>query len=178
VLLAHPWRDDQPAKPVAAKVPLGFYMVQDVVPGPCGSGPTSMPVPGATTATATTASADVFPSALEYPAVDGSGCVEVSADGGFAVRQLEQVRVRDETDQGNGWTVAVTFASQDATRFTALSGRLSALPEPRNQLAVVMGLRTLSNPTVVERLTTDTAVIATHLTQAEANALAGELGAR
>jgi len=163
VLLAHPWRDDQTVKPGAAGSPLTFYLVRDVVPGPCGSG----------TAPATAAS----PSAPEYTAADGSGCVRVSADGGFAVRQLEQVRVRDETDQGNGWTVAVTFATQDAARFTDLSGRLSALPEPRNQLAIVLGARMLSNPTVMQRLTGGTAVIATRLTQAEAKAVAGELGA-
>jgi hypothetical protein len=178
VLLAHLWRDHHPAKPAAARVPLNFYMVQDVVLGPCGSAPTSMPVPDGTSLTSATTSADAAPSALEYTAVDGSGCVQVSADGGFAVQQLEQVRVRDETDQGNGWTVAVTFASQDAARFTDLSGRLSVLPEPRNRLAIVLGLRMLSNPTVMERLTGGTAVIATRLTQADAKALARELGAR
>jgi preprotein translocase subunit SecD len=170
VLLAHPWRDDQSAKPVAARVPLTFYLVRDVVQGPCGSGP----VPAGTSPTPASAS----PSALEYTAADGGGCVHVSADGGFAVRQLEQVRVRDETDQGNGWTVAVTFASQDAARFTDLSGRVSALPEPRNQLAIVLGARMLSNPTVMQQLTGGTAVIATRLTHADAKAVAGELGAR
>jgi hypothetical protein len=177
-LLAHLWRDDHPARPAAARVPLNFYLVQDVVLGPCGSAPTSMPVSHGTPVTSATASADAYPSALEYTAVDGGGCVLVSADGGFAVQQLEQVQVRDETDQGNGWTVAGTFANQDAARFTDLSERLSVLPEPRNRLAIVLGLRMLSNPTVMERLTGGTAVIATHLTQADAEALARELGAR
>jgi len=167
VLLARPWRNDQP---VAARAPLTFYLVRDVVQGPCGS----RPVPAGTSPTPAGAS----PSALEYTAADGSGCVQVSADGGFAVRQLEQVRVRDETDQGNGWTVAVTFGSQDAARFTDLSGRVSVLPEPRNQLAIVLGVRMLSNPTVMQRLTGGTAVIAIRLTHADAKALAGELGAQ
>ncbi|MEV6596813.1 hypothetical protein AB0M36_08120 [Actinoplanes sp. NPDC051346] len=178
VLLVHPWRDDQSAKPEAAGMPLNFYLVQDVRQGPCGSGPASTPVPGGTSATGATASTGASPSALEYTAFGGSECTRVSADGGFAVRQLEQVRVRDETDQGNDWTVAVTFASQDAARFADLTGRLSVLPQPRNQLAIVMGMRMLSNPTVEERITGGSAVIATRLTQAEAKALASELGAR
>jgi SecD-like export protein len=171
-------RDNRPAKPVAAGVPLGFYLVKDVVPGACGSGPTSMIVPPGSSAATAPASAGASSSALEYAAADGNGCVRVSADGGFTVQRLEQVRVRDETDQGNDWTVAVTFRSQDAARFADLTGRLSVLPEPRNQLAIVLGSRMLSNPTVSDRISGDTAQIATHLTEAEAKGLASQLGAR
>ncbi|MFF8280675.1 hypothetical protein ACF05T_32160 [Streptomyces lateritius] len=104
--------------------------------------------------------------------------MSLSADGGFTVRRLEQVQVRNETGQGNGWTVVGTLDSQDVTRFADLTGSLAAQPQPRNQLAIVMGGRLLSNPTVMERLTGATVPLATQLTQAQAKALATELGAR
>ncbi|WIM94994.1 hypothetical protein ACTOB_007055 [Actinoplanes oblitus] len=158
-LLAHPWsRDDHLAKPGAARTPLSLYMVRDVLPGPCEPG-----LPDSTT---------------RYTSADGSECVRVSADGGLTARQLEQVRVDDDSAQGNGWTVTVTFGSEDAARFTDLSGRLSVLPRPRNQLAVVLGSRMLSDPMIEDRLTAGTATIATRLTRDEAQAVAGELGAR
>ncbi|KUL41450.1 hypothetical protein ADL15_04140 [Actinoplanes awajinensis subsp. mycoplanecinus] len=156
LLLVRPWQDDQSAEPQAAREPLGFYLVQGITPGACA--------PNAT--------------APQYTTTDGSGCLTVSAEGGFTVRQLDEVQVQDQSDQGNGWAVSVTFADQDTARFTDLTRRASALPEPRNQLAIVLGTRVLSNPTVLEPLTGATAVITTQLDQAGARTLAGELGAR
>ncbi|GAA2687672.1 hypothetical protein Apa02nite_035970 [Actinoplanes palleronii] len=156
LLLVRPWQDDKPAKPQAAAVPLGFYGVQDVTPGACAAGAT----------------------APQYTTADGTGCLTVAADGGFTVRQLDEVQAQDQSDQGNGWAVSVTFAGQDTARFTDLTKQVSALPEPRNQLAIVQGTRVLSNPTVLEPLTGGTAVITTQMDQAEAQALASELGAR
>jgi hypothetical protein len=154
VVLIQSRQDDEPVKPGAARVPLGFYMTEDVVPGACaGTGP-----------------------APEYGTPDGSACVKVAATGGFEVRQLEAVQVRDDPYAGNAWFVAVTFTGADAGRFTDLSRQLSPLPQPRNQLAVVMGSRMISNPAILEPLTSDTAVIVTGLTRAEAEAVAADLG--
>jgi hypothetical protein len=152
-LLFQPSREDQPVKPGPARVPLGLYMTEEIIPGPCA---------GTTT--------------QEYAAPDGSGCVKLAATGGLEVRQLQAVQVRDESDGGNEWVVAVTFAGEDATRFTDLSRQLSTQPQPRNQLAVVMGSRILSHPVVLEPLTGGTAMIATGLSQAEAQAVARDLG--
>ncbi|MBB4745206.1 hypothetical protein BJY16_008665 [Actinoplanes octamycinicus] len=151
-LLVDPGPDDRPVKPGAARAPLGLYMVQAVAPGACA------------------------PTAADREYTDGGECLTVSADGGFTVQQLDRVQVRDESDQGNGWVVAVTFADPDAARFTELTGQVSARPEPGNQLAIVLDKRLLSHPVVLEKLTGGTAVVATRLTEADARALAGELG--
>jgi hypothetical protein len=156
VLVTQPWQkdDDQSVKPGAAKTPLDFYVVQEVAPGPC-----TTETPG-----------------QQYTAADGSSCLKVSAAGGFSVRQLDQIRVQNDPEAG-GWTVQVTFADRDGAQFTDLTGSVSGQPEPRNQIAIVVGSRVVSNPTVVERIPGGTAVITTRQTEVEAKSLARELGA-
>ncbi|WP_189332416.1 SecDF P1 head subdomain-containing protein [Actinoplanes ianthinogenes] len=156
LLIAHPWsdEDDQQVKPGAAKTPLDFYVVQEVTPGAC-----TAETPG-----------------QQYTAADGSSCLKVSAAGGFSVRQLDQIRVQNDPDFG-GWTVSVTFADQDGAHFSDLTAQVSAQPEPRNQLAIVMGSKMLSNPTVIERIPSGTAMIGGRMSQDEAQSLARELGA-
>lgn len=94
------------------------------------------------------------------------------------MRQLDGVRTFEDAQGGRDWIVEVTLNSQDAAQFSDLTGQVAGRPQPRNEIAIVMGNRMLANPVIMQRLAGRTIQIATHLTTAQARILAEALGAR
>ncbi|MFI6538402.1 SecDF P1 head subdomain-containing protein [Nonomuraea sp. NPDC050547] len=48
------------------------------------------------------------------------------------------------------WVIQVTLNEADGREFTALTEKVHQLPQPRNQLAIVIGGKVISAPTVLE----------------------------
>ncbi|MEV5444770.1 hypothetical protein AB0N23_19860, partial [Streptomyces sp. NPDC052644] len=106
------------------------------------------------------------------------GCYRIStrSEDRMSVRQLRQVRA--EQDKSGAWVITMTFDEGDGKRFAALTGRAAPRAVPRNQIAIVLGDRLISAPAINSAITGGEAQIAGTYTEAEAKALARELGAR
>ncbi|WP_371098861.1 serine/threonine-protein kinase [Streptomyces sanglieri] len=166
LLLWQPWQGGGPAL-VAPDEPVGFYAVDSKADGVCSTDPQAQPVRAPGTEPA-----------RSYTADDRSACVTVTTPGGLQVRQLDGVRTFEDAQGGRDWIVEVTLNSQDAAQFSDLTGQVAGRPQPRNEVAIVMGNRMLANPVIMQRLAGRTIQIATHLTTAQAQILAEALGAR
>ncbi|WP_329025419.1 serine/threonine-protein kinase [Streptomyces sp. NBC_00690] len=166
LLLWQPWQGGGRAVAPTHEL-VGFYAVDNKVDGVCSTDHRGEAVlaPGTEPAPA-------------YTADDRSACATVTTSGGLQVSQLDGVRTFEDTQAGRDWIVEVTFNSQDAALFSDLTGQVAGQPQPRNEIAVVMGDRMLANPVVMQRLTGRTHQIATRLTKVQAQILAEALGAR
>ncbi|WP_405647844.1 protein kinase domain-containing protein [Streptomyces uncialis] len=167
LLLWRPWQETGGPTLAAPDEPVGFYAVDSKVKGVCSTDSPNQPM----------VSPGTEPP-RSYTADDRSACATVSTPGGLEVRKLDGVRTFEDTESGRDWIVEVTFNSKDAERFSDLTGQVAGRPEPRNQIAIVMGDRMLANPVIAERLTGRTIPIAIRLTTAQAKILAEALGAR
>lgn len=167
LLLWQPWQESGGPGLAEPEEPVGFYAVDTKVKGVCSTdSPDQAMLPPGTEPP------------RSYTADDRSACATVSTPGGLEVTKLDGVRAIEDTERGRDWMVEVTFNSQDAARFSDLTGQVAGRPEPRNEIAIVMGDRMLANPVIAERLTGRTIQIAIHLTTAQAKILAEALGAR
>ncbi|WP_244809759.1 serine/threonine-protein kinase [Streptomyces sp. So13.3] len=166
LLLTRPWQGGGPTL-VAPDEPVGFFAVETKTDGVCSTDPQAQPVRAPGTELA-----------QSYTADDRSACATVTTPGALQVRQLDGVRTFEDAQGGRDWVVEVTLNSQDAARFSDLTGQVAGQPQPRNEIAITQGKRMLANPAIMQRLTGRTIQIATHLTTAQAQILAEALGAR
>ncbi|MFC8715876.1 hypothetical protein [Kitasatospora sp. NPDC057198] len=76
---------------------------------------------------------------------------------------------------GAGWQVQLHFTPAGGTAFADVTGRVAALQDPANQLAILVDGTVLSHPFVVEAITGGQAVITGSFTKDQAGELAAQL---
>ena len=90
-------------------------------------------------------------------------------------RQISEASASLDTQTGSGWTVSLTFDGEGTRAFGALTARVTRLPEPNNQLAIVLDGIVQSSPRINEAIPSGTASITGSFTQIEAQDLANVL---
>ena len=90
-------------------------------------------------------------------------------------RQISEASAGLDTQAGSAWFVSLTFNSEGTAAFAAVTSRVTSLPEPNNQLAIVLDGLVVSAPRINEAIPSGTAQITGSFTQLEANDLANVL---
>ncbi len=90
-------------------------------------------------------------------------------------RQISQASAGLNTQAGSAWTVSLTFDGDGTRAFGALTARVTSLPEPTNQVAIVLDGIVQSSPRINEAIPSGTAEITGSFTQVEAQDLANVL---
>ncbi|MGW7300481.1 protein kinase domain-containing protein [Streptomyces sp. NPDC054829] len=105
-------------------------------------------------------------------------CYRIStrAEDRMSVTQLKDVEATYDT-RLPAWVVRMTFRDADAKLFTSLTERAARRQAPQNQIAIVLGDRLISAPSVAAAVSGGVVDISGDFTRADAEALAKELGA-
>ena len=90
-------------------------------------------------------------------------------------RQISKASAGLDTQGGNAWYVSLTFNNEGTSAFGALTSRVTALPEPTNQVAIVLDGLVVSSPRITEAIPSGSAQITGSFTQLEAQDLANVL---
>ena len=90
-------------------------------------------------------------------------------------RQISEASAGLDTQSGSAWFVSLTFNSEGTSAFAAVTSRVTSLPEPNNQLAIVLDGLVVSAPRINEVIPSGTAQITGSFTQLEAKDLANVL---
>ena len=90
-------------------------------------------------------------------------------------RQISKASAGIDTQGGNAWYVSLTFNSEGTSAFGALTSRVTSLPEPTNQVAIVLDGLVVSSPRITEAIPSGNAQITGSFTQLEAQDLANVL---
>jgi preprotein translocase subunit SecD len=90
-------------------------------------------------------------------------------------RQISEASAGLDTQSGSAWFVSLTFNSEGTSAFAAVTSRVTSLPEPNNQLAIVLDGLVVSAPRINEAIPSGTAQITGRFTQLEAKDLANVL---
>jgi preprotein translocase subunit SecD len=90
-------------------------------------------------------------------------------------RQISKASAGIDTQGGNAWYVSLTFNGEGTTAFGALTSRVTGLPEPTNQVAIVLDGLVVSSPRITEAIPSGNAQITGSFTQLEAQDLANVL---
>jgi preprotein translocase subunit SecD len=90
-------------------------------------------------------------------------------------RQISEASAGLDTQAGSAWTVSLTFDGDGTRAFGALTARVTSLPEPNNQVAIVLDGIVQSSPRINEAIPSGTASITGSFTQIEAQDLANVL---
>jgi preprotein translocase subunit SecD len=90
-------------------------------------------------------------------------------------RQISEASAGLDTQSGSAWFVSLTFNSEGTSAFAAVTSRVTSLPEPNNQLAIVLDGLVVSAPRINEAIPSGTAQITGSFTQLEAKDLANVL---
>jgi len=90
-------------------------------------------------------------------------------------RQISEASAGLDTQSGSAWFVSLTFNSEGTAAFAAVTSRVTSLPEPNNQLAIVLDGLVVSAPRINEAIPSGTAQITGSFTQLEAKDLANVL---
>ena len=90
-------------------------------------------------------------------------------------RQISKASAGLDTNAGNAWTVLLTFNGEGTTKFGALTKRVTSLPTPQNQVAIVLDGLVVSAPRINEAIPSGNAQITGSFTQTEATDLANVL---
>jgi preprotein translocase subunit SecD len=90
-------------------------------------------------------------------------------------RQISEAAAGLDTQSGSAWFVSLTFNSEGTSAFAAVTSRVTSLPEPNNQLAIVLDGLVVSAPRINEAIPSGTAQITGSFTQLEAKDLANVL---
>ncbi len=90
-------------------------------------------------------------------------------------RQISEASAGLDTQAGSAWTVSLTFDGEGTKAFGALTSRVTSLPEPNNQVAIVLDGIVQSSPRINEAIPSGTASITGSFTQIEARDLANVL---
>jgi preprotein translocase subunit SecD len=80
----------------------------------------------------------------------------------------------DQTGAG-GWYVSLDFTNEGTRKFGSITTRVVSLPEPQNQVAIVLDGLVVSSPRIIEAITAGTAQITGSFNRAEAQDLANVL---
>ncbi len=90
-------------------------------------------------------------------------------------RQISKASAGIDTQGGNVWYVSLTFNGEGTAAFGALTSRVTSLPEPTNQVAIVLDGLVVSSPRITEAIPSGNAQITGSFTQLEAQDLANVL---
>jgi preprotein translocase subunit SecD len=90
-------------------------------------------------------------------------------------RQISKASAGLDTQGGNAWYVSLTFNNEGTSAFGALTNRVTSLPEPTNQVAIVLDGLVVSSPRITEAIPSGNAQITGSFTQLEAQDLANVL---
>ncbi|WP_121434848.1 SecDF P1 head subdomain-containing protein [Actinomadura pelletieri] len=116
--------DDSDGGPAVLREPLTFYQVAEVATAPCAAG--------------------------TVPEVDGPTCYRLG-DRRMTIGRVQSIRATYNGASGQtDWSVELTLTKADATAFGRLTGEAAAQPEgsPGRQIAIVVGGRVISAPSV------------------------------
>ena len=90
-------------------------------------------------------------------------------------RQVTKASSVISTQNAAGWYVILDFNGEGTSKFGAMTTRLTALPSPQNQAAIVLDGLVYSAPRINEPINTGTAQITGNFTQEDAQDLANVL---
>ena len=90
-------------------------------------------------------------------------------------RQISKASAGLDPQAGSSWFVSLTFDNEGTSAFGALTSRVTALPEPTNQVAIVLDGLVVSSPRITEAIPSGNAQITGSFTQLEAQDLANVL---
>ena len=90
-------------------------------------------------------------------------------------RQISKASAGLDTQAGSAWYVSLTFNNEGTSAFGALTARVTGLPEPTNQVAIVLDGLVVSSPRITEAIPSGNAQITGSFTQLEAQDLANVL---
>jgi preprotein translocase subunit SecD len=90
-------------------------------------------------------------------------------------RQISKASAGIDTQAGSAWSVSLTFNNEGTSAFGQLTSRVTSLPEPTNQVAIVLDGIVQSSPRITEAIPSGTAQITGSFTQVEAQDLANVL---
>jgi preprotein translocase subunit SecD len=90
-------------------------------------------------------------------------------------RQISEASAGLDTQAGSAWFVSLAFNGEGTAAFAAVTSRVTSLPEPNNQLAIVLDGLVVSAPRITEAIPSGTAQITGSFTQLEAQDLANVL---
>ena len=90
-------------------------------------------------------------------------------------RQISKALAGLDTQAGSAWFVSLTFNNEGTAAFGALTSRVTSLPEPTNQVAIVLDGLVVSSPRITEAIPSGNAQITGSFTQLEAQDLANVL---
>jgi len=90
-------------------------------------------------------------------------------------RQISKASAGIDTQAGSAWSVSLTFDNDGTRAFGALTARVTSLPEPTNQVAIVLDGIVQSSPRINEAIPSGTAQITGSFSQVEAQDLANVL---
>ena len=90
-------------------------------------------------------------------------------------RQISKASAGLDPQAGSAWFVSLTFDGEGTSAFGALTSRVTALPEPTNQVAIVLDGLVVSSPRITEAIPSGNAQITGSFTQLEAQDLANVL---
>jgi preprotein translocase subunit SecD len=90
-------------------------------------------------------------------------------------RQISKASAGLDAQAGSAWFVSLTFNGEGTSAFGALTTRVTSLPEPTNQVAIVLDGLVVSAPRITEAIPSGNAQITGSFTQLEAQDLANVL---
>ena len=90
-------------------------------------------------------------------------------------RQVTKASALLDPQGASGWYVTLDFDGEGTTKFGAMTTRLTSLPQPQNQAAIVLDGLVYSAPRINEPINTGTAQITGNFTQPEAQDLSNVL---
>jgi preprotein translocase subunit SecD len=90
-------------------------------------------------------------------------------------RQITKASALLDPQGASGWYVTLDFDGEGTTKFGAMTTRLTSLPSPQNQAAIVLDGLVYSAPRINEPINTGTAQITGNFTQVEAQDLSNVL---
>ena len=90
-------------------------------------------------------------------------------------RQISKASAGLDPQAGSAWFVSLTFDNEGTSAFGALTARVTSLPEPTNQVAIVLDGLVVSSPRITEAIPSGNAQITGSFTQVEAQDLANVL---
>ena len=90
-------------------------------------------------------------------------------------RQVSKASAGLDTQAGSEWFVSLTFDNEGTAAFGALTTRVTSLPEPTNQVAIVLDGLVVSAPRINEAIPSGNAQITGNFKQLEAQDLANVL---
>jgi preprotein translocase subunit SecD len=90
-------------------------------------------------------------------------------------REVSQASAAIDQTSGNGWYVLLNFNGTGTKNFGAITTRVTSLPSPQNQVAIVLDGLVVSAPRIISAINTGNAQITGNFTQSDAQGLSNVL---